>query len=312
MRYLAVSITLISCLSTLPAYAYSDESSQQAAEHIIQVQLKQLHPTQAAIGYDQVYYKLARFAQAPQAVLEEYCETNGQRGLLKAGASSRLQDPTSFSCQAVVGSDPQSMKTVVIGPKQQLYLTDGHHTFTSLWQHPEAGPELKMYVRVSADFSDSPNLEHFWQRMQQTNRAWLRSGSNQPIHPQQLPQQLGLQHLENDPYRALVYFTRGAAYEKPRSGNTTIEYLEFYWGNWLRPQLNIDDYNLNNLKSYQQAVTAASKLMVSVNPIEVMGPSGLNAEDLGGYHFVNRKKLNKTLTGKMPLVLQTRTQQLHQ
>ena len=308
MRYLTLAILLTGSLSTLPLYASVTDSSHSASETIIQVQLNQLLPTQAAIGYDQVYYKLARFAQAPQAVLEEYCETNGQLGLSHASNKASLQDPASFGCQAAVGSDPQSMKTVVIGPQQQLYLTDGHHTFTSLWEHPDAGPELTMHVRVSADFSDSPSLEHFWQRMQQANKVWLRSGTNQAIEPQQLPKQLGLQQLDNDPYRALVYFTRGAAYEKPRSGNTPIEYLEFYWGNWLRPQLDLRQYDLNNLKSYQQAVTAASQLMVKAAADQPITNTGLTPQQLGGYQRLNRKKLNKTLTNKVPLALQARTQ----
>lgn len=308
MRYLTLAILLTGSLSTLPLYASVTDSSHSASETIIQVQLNQLLPTQAAIGYDQVYYKLARFAQAPQAVLEEYCETNGQLGLSHASNKASLQDPASFGCQAAVGSDPQSMKTVVIGPQQQLYLTDGHHTFTSLWEHPDAGPELTMHVRVSADFSDSPDLEHFWQRMQQANKVWLRSGTNQAIEPQQLPKQLGLQQLDNDPYRALVYFTRGAAYEKPQSGNTPIEYLEFYWGNWLRPQLDLHQYDLNNLKSYQQAVTAASQLMVKAAADQPITNTGLTPQQLGGYQRLNRKKLNKTLTNKVPLALQARTQ----
>ena len=150
------------------------------------------------------------------------------------------------------------MKTVVIGPEGRLYLTDGHHTFTTLSEQPEGGATLPMWVKVTDNFSDSPDLASFWRRMQAARKVWLNDGQGQAITPEQIPAQLGLATLDDDPYRALVYFTREVAYDKPRSGDVAPEFLEFYWGNWLREQLNLSDYDLRDKGDYRDAIGEAA------------------------------------------------------
>lgn len=278
-------------------------ATEYAQNTILEVSLNQLHPTQPAIGYDQVYYKLELFNINANTLLDEYCQSNGQGELLKAARGANIHNSKSFTCSAAVGTYPEQMKTVVIGPQQQFYLTDGHHTFSSLWEHSSAGPQLKMFVRVSDDFSDSVDLPSFWARMQDANKVWLRSAQDTPITPRQIPSSLGFKSLENDPYRALVYFTRGAAYEKPHSGQTSTEYIEFYWGNWLRSQLDLNQYDLSNASTYRKAIEAAAELMVAAPEGTSLSHHGFTVRTLGGYGSIDRKKLNKTIAKKLPLAI---------
>jgi len=48
---------------------------------------------------------------------------------------------------------PASLKTVVVGWDGNLYLTDGHHTFSSLREIADGGPKLPVWVKVDANYS---------------------------------------------------------------------------------------------------------------------------------------------------------------
>lgn len=308
MRYLALiaalgwlhQSTLASADSAVPPAA-----SYQAlkAGELVQVPLQHLHPTQAVVGYDQIYYKLGRFSAEPNKLFDEYCETNGQGEAARVPAGAQISDPSSFECQQAVGSYPGEMKTVVVGPNGQLYLTDGHHTLTVLWEQPGAGPAQKMWLRVTDNFSDSADLAAFWQRMQDERKVWLQDGNGQPLSVAQLPAQLGLNTLGNDPYRALIYFTREVAYDKPRSGSVAPEFLEFYWGQWLRGQLDLDNYDLADKGSYRDALLAASRLMVAQPADQPLGNTGFSTAQLGGYPAIDRKELGKTTQRKLTHVI---------
>ena len=256
------------------------------------------------MGYDQIYYKLGRFAKEPNKLFDEYCEANGQGESSKVLKGANLHQPDSFSCQAEVGAHSSEMKTVVVGPEGQLYLTDGHHTFTTLWQQPEGGATLQMWVKVTDNFSDSPDLSSFWQRMQAARKVWLKDGQGQVISPEQIPAQLGLGSLADDPYRALVYFTREVAYDKPRSGEVAPEFLEFYWGNWLRGELKLSEYDLRDKDDYRDAIAEAAKLMVALQADSPVGDSGFKAAELGGYASVDRKEMSKMASKKLGYMIQ--------
>lgn len=234
------------------------------AGSFIKVKLRDLHPTQPAVGYDQIYYHLARkqpdlnrFAQGTTNYTrqtertelkraQDYCEDTG-RGTATAyvARSVSLINGTGFTCTVSEASvDASKLKTVVVGPNGQLYLTDGHHTFTTLWELKDGGADLPVFVRVAANFSDSPNLGSFWSQMQANNYVWLRDAQGNAITPEQLPASLGLAALADDPYRSLVYLTRDMGYKN--SG--VPEFAEFYWGMWLRGQnLDVNDYDLRDL-----------------------------------------------------------------
>ncbi|MEI2417940.1 ParB/Srx family N-terminal domain-containing protein [Orrella sp. JC864] len=231
---------------------------------LLEVPIGSLRPTQAAIGYDQVYYKLGRWqpdmarptwAADPASHLnylnrtlgkkfDDFCEDTGQGEraqpfqTLDEALAARLDVPGSFACRDAPGTDADALKTVVVGPGGELYLTDGHHTFSSLYEVPDGGPQLKVWVKVDANYSDAASEAEFWQRMITQGKTWLRDGGNNPITPAELPTRVGMQHpdrpggMAEDPYRSLVYFTRGIGYDN----GGLPEFAEFYWADYLRGQ----------------------------------------------------------------------------
>ena len=305
MRLHSWTIALLLCGLTAQAQAFSTPQPGQ----VIEVALDQLHPTQAVVGFDQIYYSLGLFADKPAKVFDEYCETNGQGEADKVPKSADLHKPASFTCKDPVGTHPDDMKTVVVGPGGQLYLTDGHHSFTTLWEVPGGGPRLNMWVKVTDDFSNSPTMANFWQRMQAARKVWLKDNQGQTLPPEQLPAHLGFKNLQDDTFRSLVYFTRKAAYGKPEAGEIAPEFLEFYWGNWLRTQIDLGKYNLNKKGGYKDAIEAVAKRMVSLAPGSQVGDSGKTAHQLGGFTAVDPKALNRTLDIKVPYVIDYRNNQ---
>lgn len=127
-------------------------SAAQAREgDLLEVRLRDLQPTQPNIGHDQIHYKLGRYAGTkdtdrgrPNKRFDDWCETDGRGEAAEAGPGATLRDPSSFRCTIATGAEtPASvaaMKTVVVGPGNALYLTDGHHTTTSLLETADGGP----------------------------------------------------------------------------------------------------------------------------------------------------------------------------
>lgn len=302
MRLYTWTAALLLSVLAAQAQAFSTPKPGQ----IIEVALEQLHPTQAVVGFDQIYYSLGLFADTPAKVFDEYCETNGQGAADKVPKKADLHQPASFSCKDPVGTHPDDMKTVVVGPGGQLYLTDGHHSFTTLWEVQGGGPQLNMWVKVTDDFSNSPDMATFWQRMQAARKVWLKGDHGQPLSPQQLPAHLGFKNLQDDTFRSLVYFTRKAAYGKPDDGAVAPEFLEFYWGNWLRTQIDLSAFNLNKKGGYKDAIEAVAQRMVSLAPGSQVGDSGFTAHQLGGMTSLDQAELKKTVEKKVPYVIDYR------
>ncbi|MBB5366695.1 MULTISPECIES: ParB/Srx family N-terminal domain-containing protein [unclassified Janthinobacterium] len=321
--YQRASLTLlftVACQAALlaPAAARDDtplSARQQAlmstvignAAHprILQVSLDELHPTQPAIGYDQVYYKLGRYAAEDKQIADiakpkkfsDLCEANGQGDVLPGTANvagaTLSAPPPGYRCKAAVGSRPKDMKTVVIGPQGKLYLTDGHHTLSTFWDADNGrNHQLKVWVKVSDNYSQLSEPA-FWSRMEKENKVWLKDGKNRPITPQQLPASIGLGSLGDDPYRALVYFTREIGYEPP---SQAAEFLEFYWADWLRNVLKLSDYQLNDAASYSSAILTAAQAMVALDKNAIVS-NGKSAATLGAMDKVDREELDE-LTGK--------------
>lgn len=302
MRLQSWTVALLLCGVVAQAQAFSTPKPGQ----VIEVALEQLHPTQAVVGFDQIYYSLGLFADKPAKAFDEYCETNGQGEAATVPKGADLHKPSSFTCKDPVGTHPDDMKTVVVGPGGQLYLTDGHHSFTTLWEVPGGGPRLKMWVKVTDDFSSSPTMASFWQRMEAARKVWLKDNQGQALPPEQLPAHLGFKNLQDDTFRSLVYFTRKAAYGKPNAGEIAPEFLEFYWGNWLRTQIDPGAFNLNKKGGYKDAIEAVAKRMVSLAPGSQVGDSGFTAHQLGGMTKLDRDELEKTFDKKVPYVIDYR------
>jgi hypothetical protein len=282
-----------------------------AHPRILQVRLDELHPTQPAIGYDQVYYKLGRYAAEEKHIADiakpkkfaDLCVANGQGDVLPNTANvpgaTLAAPPAAYRCKAAVGSRPHDMKTVVIGPRGTLYLTDGHHTFSTFWDADNGqNHTLKVWVKVTDNFSKL-NEDEFWTQMKKANKVWLKDGSNKATNTSQLPASIGLKALDNDPYRSLVYFTRDAGYVVP---STATEFLEFYWADWLRKQAGIDlaKTDMRDAGSYMGTIRSASMAMAGLKANDIVC-GGMTAQTLGWTGVFKQGALDElvTPTGKL-------------
>ena len=282
-----------------------------AAPVFLQVSLDELRPTQPAIGYDQVYYKLGRYGAEDLIMAKtnkpkkfaELCEANGQDDVVTKTANiagaTLINPPATFQCKSPVGTKPGDMKTVVIGPNGTLYLTDGHHTFSAFWDADNGvNHQLKVWVKVTDNFSKLSEYD-FWAQMKKASKVWLKNGANQAIATSQLPSTIGLKSLGNDPYRALVYFTRDAGYVVP---STATEFLEFYWADWLRnkPVVDLSKVDTSDTTAYMAAIKTASQAMVALKATDIVSGTA-TAQSLGWTGVFSQAALDDlvTPTGKL-------------
>ena len=254
-------------------------------DDVIKVAISELHPTQIAVGYDQIYYHLGRkqpdlgrYSPGSAGYLgdddtdnysrhiyrserkrgDDYCADNGQGGLNNASYQPhtlRLIDPNTFQCSEPPpesgSAQAAELKTVVVGPHGRLYLTDGHHTLTVLNELADGGASLPVWLRVAANFSDAADTQDFWARMADAGYVWLRDADANLITPQALPEHVALANFQDDEYRSLVYLTRDLGY----SNASVSEFAEFNWGSWLRSQgLNLNAYTSGSLDRARVAV----------------------------------------------------------
>ncbi|NML55509.1 hypothetical protein HHL19_36130 [Streptomyces sp. R302] len=164
---------------------------------VVEVRIGDVHPTQPSLGYDQVSYNLGRDTLGKDAInkkFDDWCEANVQLGASVAGPDARLDDPTSFTCEPPVGQETaestEAMKTVVIGPGGVLYLTDGHHTLTSLYELPDAGPRpagaaARRGQPQQAAPADVPGAD------ESREWVWLRDVGGNPVDVPKLPKRGG-------------------------------------------------------------------------------------------------------------------------
>ena len=272
---------------------------------IIQLSLSDLRPTQAVVGFDQIYYKLGRFQYDPKKLFDEICEVNGQQGVSDIPVTAKPNVAASFTCKQPVGTHKADMKTVVLAPDNQYYLTDGHHTFNTFWQMPQGGPDFKVQVRVDKDYRNLKSMADFWQTMASDGRVWLADQDDKPITAAELPPTLGLAGFGNDPYRALMYFSREVAWDKPQE---PVPFLEFYWAKELRKGIDINNFDLDNAQGYGQAIAASSQYLLNVSTKDV-GGSGLSAEEMGRFATFQQAGLDKQLRkeGKIDYLLRYKT-----
>jgi fibronectin-binding autotransporter adhesin len=99
-----------------------------------------------------------------------------------------------------------SIEPVVIGPGGQLFLTDGHHTFTAL-QNSIYGPSNpNVFVNVIANFSSLTTAQFFAQMQALNFLLPINDGVSQPINLSTgAPIPSTLTGLTSDPYRGLEF-----------------------------------------------------------------------------------------------------------
>lgn len=296
--------------------AYSSAANWQEGD-IIKVTLGQLNPTQSVVAHDQIAYKLAHYRTDSKALYADLCETAGLGQVHAFTANSSPKSSASYQCEQ---SQPtkQSLKyinTVVLGPDQQLYLTDGHHTFSAFFDMPDGGADLTVYVQLQKIYRTTEPA-NFWQQMQQDGNTWLFDAEGQPISYQALPKQLGRQHLQNDPYRAALFFLRGSAWQKP---NPAIPFVEFYWAQYLRAQPHLRFLGYYSAAEYLQWLERINQHLASLSPDTILHGT-FSAKALG---LKTDKDLSHTLGllckrgaaavsfGRLGLALQERGMPVH-
>ena len=270
-----------------PCSGPNERYCSAASGDLLELSLGELRPTQPSLGYDEVYYRLGRYTLGPdgtEQLLDQWCATNGQEALGEAQTGAKISDPTSFSCAVAVGSETDEtkapMKTVVIGPGGQPYLTDGHHTLTSFWEAPGGGPDTRVRLKVAGNLSTlAPEV--FWNEMRDRGWTWLQDAEGNPVEPEALPKSLGLKQFANDQYREVLYFARDVGYEQD---DNSPAFQEFYWGDWLRsqpdPSLRPAGTDLNELTPYLGLVQRIGEAIVALPPDAAID-AGRTAEQLG-------------------------------
>ncbi|MBF0127199.1 MAG: hypothetical protein HQM02_08300, partial [Magnetococcales bacterium] len=144
---------------------------------------------------------------------------------------------------------------VVLGPGNQLFITDHHHLCTSIWRACIPPEEKWVYAYVYEDWSDLPS-DAFWRDMIENNLAWLHDDKGSgPVNPYLLPKQVG--DLLNDPYRTLSRWLRDCgcysknvlkdrkepACQRRRylpGSHAKAFFIEFRWANFLRQNVKLE------------------------------------------------------------------------
>lgn len=286
-RLVMLSLTSLSLFSSL---ALADDHLAQVKKgDVIPVQLQQLKPTQASVGYDQVFYKLGRFEDDTEKKFDEICEANGQKAIKVFSAKSNVAVPGSFECTDPVGTATKDMKTVVIGPDNGLYLTDGHHTFNVFWHMPDGGANFEVHVVVADDYRDLASMDEFWSKMQAENNLWLFDDKFEAMDHSALPTGLGLNNFHNNLYRSLVYFAREIAWDKPKPA---INFVEFYWGKEIYSMVDLSQYDLNSMNGYKKAVKDVAEAILAVKG-DTVGGLAKSPSRMGQYEGFDKKEYEK-------------------
>ncbi|MFM2479689.1 ParB/Srx family N-terminal domain-containing protein [Celerinatantimonas sp. MCCC 1A17872] len=286
-------IAFISIITALSAYADTAIANAIVGKSLWTT-IARVHPTQPEVGTREVAYKVNRFKLDAHKRFDEYCEKMGAQGVLSYSAKSKLAKRNSFSCKAAYGSDASALETVVIAPNHHIYLTDGHHTLTSF--DTITGSELPVLVSVTHDFRALKNMDEFWQKMQTLHLVWLHSSSQGDIQPAQLPQHLGLKFMKDDPYRGVLYFVRDIGYQKPRNPPA---FLEFYWEQWLKKNIDLSKYDLNSRSDYAALVSDVAHKMVNLAPNAIVAKAGtkeFRASELGALRHFNQHQMAKLVS----------------
>jgi autotransporter-associated beta strand protein len=141
---------------------------------LFEVPVGSLHPTQLNEGFTEVDKKVTGFD---------------------------LLAPSQLQSNLLTDIEP-----VVIGPGGQLYLTDGHHTFTALLNSVYGASDPTVFVNVIANYSNL-TMSQFFQTMQSQNLLLpLNDGVPETVNPATgAPFPTSLTGLTSDPYRGLEY-----------------------------------------------------------------------------------------------------------
>jgi hypothetical protein len=192
------------------------------------IEIAQLHPTQAAVGYFEVKLKADKLAGKSPAKLQKY-----------------------------LAGHPVP---IVIGPGGTAYLTDHHHLARALWDG-KLSPTV--IATVSANWS-SLSQDDFWNRMKNhVNDAtkapepwvYLDDENGQPLSgPDALPKTIA--DLKDDPFRSLIYLLIGTDpgdLDKDPAPFSEFNEAQYYRGKFKEANFTFD----NSKDGFDKAVVEA-------------------------------------------------------
>ncbi|MFT8210756.1 MAG: ParB/Srx family N-terminal domain-containing protein [Symbiopectobacterium sp.] len=199
---------------------------------------------------------------------------------------STLAAPVSFRCTKPAGTHPEEVKSAVFAPDGQIYLTDGHHSVSAL-RASTLDSDITLSLRITDDLRHLSSMAAFWDYMQQHHLVWL-TGPMGKIAPQELPAQVGISTMQDGPYRSVLYFLRGIAYERPEP---SPPFLEFYLGAWLKSQLAITPADTATSQAYFALLQKAAQIITQASPETHTLPDSASPtlQQLGQFTEVNHK-----------------------
>jgi hypothetical protein len=190
LRLMQLKTAILLILFLFFSIAHADKSDLDFAE------ILSLHPTQFAIGFNEVDAKKEAMESMTPKKLEKFLR--------------------------------KKAIPVVVGPNNQLYMTDHHHHAKALFK---MGIKTAFIV-VLKDWSDQ-TVAQFWKSMKRNGFGYLYNEDGQgPLSPALLPNDI--RKLKNDPYRGLAWFVEqhGAIVEVEQA------YASFAWANYFRTRIN--------------------------------------------------------------------------
>lgn len=209
-------------------------------DEMVKVRIVDLHPTQFALGFDEVEYRKMQSAH-----LVALSKKERKKELKKAAGR------------------------VVIGPGGKLYLIDGHH-------HAAAYDALGMkqtFVRIDRDWSHLSEKE-FWKRMENKDesrkraRVYLKDENGKARKHSELPK--NIRKMANNPYRSIVFFLIKLGHIH-KDKETFPPHGEFRYVDALRANLELDPPEL--LHNMGVSVTHAARYVTGNHP-DVRGLPG--------------------------------------
>jgi autotransporter-associated beta strand protein len=168
------------------------------------------HAGQAALSSFQTYDPTMASTIVPGALalfqvpVDSLRPTQMNEGLTEVGkkaAGFDLLAPSQLQANLLTDIEP-----VVIGPGGQLYLTDGHHTFTALQDSIYGPSNPNVFVNVIANYSNLTTAQFFAQMQALNYLLPLNDGVPQTVNlATGAPIPTSLTGLTSDPYRGLEY-----------------------------------------------------------------------------------------------------------
>ena len=182
---------------------------------LYQIRVADLHPTQSAVGLDEVYAR---------------------------AESVRAKSSDALTAYLITRPVP-----IVIGNNDKFCLTDHHHLARAVWETAkkknEAGIDAnnaRVVVEVLYNWSVLKDYD-FWKAMHDNSWVYLFDHlGGGPLQPAMLPKHI--KDLRNDPYRGLAWYVRTHfGYQK-----RPADFAEFQWAQFFRMRLILDNRLLKN------------------------------------------------------------------